>query len=88
MRRLKFTAAVLAALFALSTATATAGAPVLPPITHHHHSTNATAVWIIFGCAGSIVLAALAANYQQHRQLTAAEAGTCGLGFWFTPPPR
>jgi hypothetical protein len=45
-------------------------------------------VWIIFGCAGSIVLAALAANYQQHRQLTAAEAGTCGLGFWFTPPPR
>jgi len=30
--------------------------------------------------------AAFIANIQRKRQLTPAEAGTCGLLFWFVPP--
>ena len=43
-------------------------------------------VWGIFGCTGGIVFTAMAANWQQHRQLTWNEAATCGLVYWFTPP--
>jgi hypothetical protein len=39
---------------------------------------------VIFGCAGGIILAALDANARQHRQLTAYEAATCGVAYWFT----
>jgi hypothetical protein len=35
--------------------------------------------WVVIGCAGSIVLSALVANYRDNRQLTTAEAWTCGL---------
>ena len=45
-------------------------------------------VWGIFGCSSGIILAAMAANWQQNRQLTANEAATCGILFWFTPPNR
>jgi len=44
------------------------------------------AVWGIFGCTGGIIVTAMAANWQQNRQLTLAEAATCGLLFWSTPP--
>jgi hypothetical protein len=77
-RRIAVTAA---ALLALSTITAGAG-PLAPPA-HHHGHTNATAVWIIFGCAGSIIFAAWAKNVRLHRELTQQEAMTCGLGYWF-----
>lgn len=44
------------------------------------------ALWVIFGCTGSLVVAALAANYVQRRPLTGYEAATCGIAFWLTPP--
>jgi hypothetical protein len=42
----------------------------------------------IMGCAGGIILAALAANARDHRELTAQEAWTCGIMFWFSQPGR
>jgi len=42
--------------------------------------------WLIIGCAGGIILAALAANARDHRELTAPEAWSCGMLFWFSPP--
>jgi predicted membrane protein len=42
----------------------------------------------IFACAGGIILAAFAANYRDNRELTAAEAWSCGLLFWLSPPKR
>lgn len=47
------------------------------------------AIWAIFGCTTGVVSAAVVANYLQHRQLTAYEAGTCGAAFWLSlPKPR
>ena len=42
--------------------------------------------WVVIGCAGSIVLSALAANFWNNRQLTTAEAWTCGLLYWVPMP--
>jgi len=39
--------------------------------------------WPIFLCAGGIVSAALIANFQQNRELTAVEAMTCGTWFYY-----
>jgi hypothetical protein len=49
----------------------------------HNHT---GVVWTIIGCAGGVVLAALAANARDHRELTANEAASCGLLFLFSPP--
>jgi hypothetical protein len=45
-------------------------------------------MWGVFGCSGGIIFSAMAANWQQNRQLTASEAATCGILFWFNPPKR
>lgn len=55
-------------------------------VTNHGGHSNATVVWTIIGCAGGVVFAALAANYRDGRELTANEAGSCGLLFLFSPP--
>lgn len=41
--------------------------------------------WVVIGCAGSIVVSALAANFWQNRELTTPEAWTCGLLYWWNP---
>jgi hypothetical protein len=53
---------------------------------HHHGGGNAAVVWSVIGCAGGVVLAALAANARDHRELTADEAWSCGLLFLFSQP--
>lgn len=85
MKRSRIIAAIAAGLLAFSSMTATAGNPV-PLSTPHSHTP--AGIWVIFGCAGGVVLAALAANYSQQRQLTWNEAASCGLLFWFQPPRR
>ena len=47
---------------------------------------SGAAVWIIMGCAGGIILAALAANYRDGRELTPPEAWSCGLLFLASQP--
>ncbi len=59
------------------------------PVHHHHHfggSSNHWPVWVIMGCATGVVVAAVAVNASQNRQLTAGEAWTCGLGALFAQP--
>lgn len=83
MRSSRLVAIAASVSLALSTVTANAGFPPPPPSTHGGF--NATPFWIIFGCAGSVVLAALAKNASQHQPLTQQEAMTCGLAYWFNP---
>jgi hypothetical protein len=74
------------ALLALSTITTSAGPAAT--VRHGGHA-NATAVWIIFGCAGSIIFTAYAKHVMLQRELTALEAQTCGFAYWFRiQPPR
>ena len=47
---------------------------------------SGAAAWIIIGCAGGVILAALAANYRDGRELTAAEAWSCGALFLASQP--
>ncbi len=44
--------------------------------------------WPIFACAGGIITSALVANYRDNRELTAPEAWTCGVAFWFAQPGK
>jgi hypothetical protein len=81
MRASGFIAVAASAFLALSTVTTKAEMTVINTPRQHF---NATAVWIIFGCAGSIIFAAWAKNARQHRELTPIEAQTCGLAYWFT----
>jgi hypothetical protein len=79
-------------VIAIATATAltfssTASFGIVPPVGPAPvYRSNPIVSWSIFGCAGGIVAAALAANYVQNRPLTWNEAATCGALFWFTPP--
>jgi hypothetical protein len=70
----------------LPTDTAFAGGPIraVPCPTGHAHTP--VWPWVVIGCAGSIVLSALAANFWNNRQLTTAEAWTCGLLYWIPMP--
>ncbi len=82
MKASRLVSLAASALLAVSTVTADAGMARVPPHTSSGHGT-ATGVWIIFGCAGSIILAAWVKNVRQHRELTQQEAMTCGLLYWF-----
>ena len=70
----------------LATDTAFAGeairTPPCPPAGHH----TPVWPWVIIGCAGSIVLSAFVAGFRDHRELTTAEAWTCGLLYWIPMP--
>lgn len=50
------------------------------------HSHTPAWPWVVIGCAGSIVLSALVANFRDNRQLTTPEAWTCGLLYWLPMP--
>ena len=85
MKKSKILVAALAVSLAFSSSVAYAGAPT-PGFKFGVGPTGW--VWGIFGCSSGIILAAMVANFQQNRQLTAQEAWTCGLLFWFNPPKR
>jgi hypothetical protein len=85
MRKSKLIAVIAAGLLALSSLSAPqsfAGSITPPPAGHSHIPAG---IWVIFGCAGDIILAAWVAHQVYHRELTQAEALTCGLGFWLNP---
>jgi hypothetical protein len=84
MNNAKFAAIALAAAIALSPAESLAGlvgngGPPLVP----GHTFSGTTPWWIFVCPSAIITAAVVKNARRHRQLTAQEAWTCGLlYFW------
>lgn len=87
MLKSKLAAAVLAAMLVFTPVSVSAGVTPTPPASSS--SSAPVAVWLIFGCASGIILAAAVANAQSNRPLTAAEATTCGLLFWLNQPrPR
>src|ERR1700690_3861462 len=84
-------AAIVAALFFGSpNAFAQFKPPPPPSVVGVGSSTNLTVPWIIGGCAASILVSASVANWQDKRELTAPEAWTCGILYWFEPrtPPK
>jgi len=87
MKTNKLIAAAVAASLAVAAPTAAFSAVVAPaPVVTH--SSTPFVPWAVFGCAGGIILAALAANYRDNRQLTTQEAWTCGLFFLFSQPKK
>ena len=87
MRKSRTLTVTLMVIMALSSSNSFGSLAVPTPVVHN--SSAPVVPYVIFGCAGSIIFAAFIANFQQKRQLTANEAATCGLLFWFTPPrPR
>jgi hypothetical protein len=83
----KLIAVALAGSLAIGSFSTSALAGVAAPVPGTHFGNGASYVpWLIIGCAGGIILAALAANARDHRELTAPEAWSCGLLFWFSPP--
>ena len=90
MKTNKLIAATLAASMALAALSpANAAAVTRVPVGPTFGNGGTVALWSIFGCAGGIIISALAANYRDNRELTAPEAWSCGLLFWFSQPrPR
>lgn len=88
MKLKKLTAAALAAAMLISVpATSHAGYWCYKPVTGGGGGGGAaSAPWFIIGCASGVVLAALAANYRYGRELTAAEAWSCGALFLVSRP--
>jgi hypothetical protein len=89
MKTKKLIAATLAAAMATATLSTTSQAAiVLPPPPGHVIGGGTSAPWMIFACAGGIITSALVANYRDNRELTAPEAWTCGIAFWFAEPRK
>jgi hypothetical protein len=88
MTKLKIVAALLVA------ALVTAGAPNSASAYYHKkvvvvpgkHFGAGGGPWPIFICTGGVIFSALAANATQNRELTALEAWSCGLLYWFNQP--
>jgi hypothetical protein len=84
MRKSKLVAAALAVALAFSSVTSSVAAQVVTPPAP---ASSPGVVWGVFGCATSIILAALVAGQRNKRELTTPEALTCGLLFWASPSP-
>lgn len=86
MKTKKLIAATLAASMAVAAVpTASFAAVALVP---GQTFGGASFPWPIFACAGGIITSALVANYRDNRELTAPEAWTCGVAFWFAQPGK
>jgi hypothetical protein len=86
MQKRRWIAAVLAAAMLVGSVQTSDAAYVKRFVPGGGGMSGAVGVWIIMGCAGGIILAALAANYRDGRELTAPEAWSCGLLFWASAP--
>jgi hypothetical protein len=81
---------LIAATLAASVAVAALPTPSFAAIAVHPVPGfgGATFPWPIFACAGGIITAALVANARDNRELTAPEAWSCGVLFWFAQPHK
>lgn len=70
---------MLAGAFAFSSLPAFAQAP--PPSSHN--SSHTWVPWVIIGCAGGVVSAAMVKNWKRQKELNNQEAWTCGLLYWW-----
>ena len=87
MKTKKLIAATLAASMAVAAIpTASFAIPANVVVVPGHAIGGASFPWPIFACAGGIITSAIVANYRDNRELTAPEAWTCGVLFWFSQP--
>ena len=86
MKTKKLIAATLAASMAVAAVPTASFAKAIPAPVPGHVFGGASFPWPIFACAGGIIMAALVANARDNRELTAPEAWTCGIAFWFAQP--
>ena len=89
MSRKKLIAATIAASLALGSTAPTSALAAPAPIPVPGPTFGHGPTWVpfaIMGCAGGIILAAMAATARDNRELTAPEAWSCGLLFWSSPP--
>jgi hypothetical protein len=87
MKNRTLISAAVAAAMLVSTVSSSYAVYYCPPakvFTPGHSGSSAP--WFVIGCAGGIVLAALAANARDGRELTAEEAWTCGALFLASKP--
>lgn len=85
MKNRKLISVAVAAAMLVASTTGSFARYYCPPVVSHGHHGSA-APWIVIGCAGGIILAAFAANARDDRELTAAEAWSCGTLFLFSRP--
>ena len=88
MKTKKLIAAALAASMAVAMIPTASHAVAVVPVKGPVFGTSGFAPWPIFLCAGGIITAAIIANARLNRELTAPEAWSCGLAFWFAPQRR
>ncbi len=80
MKALKM--ALAASLVAGTVAVSTAPAHAVRVVTPAGGISTGTAWWIM-ACPGGIITAAMVKNWKRHKELTAPEAWTCGLQYWW-----
>jgi hypothetical protein len=88
MKCLRSIALALAVCLAATSSVQSGGVVVIPPAKHHHGGGSGAspwAVWLIMGCASSIIFAAMVAYRTQGRELSSHEAVTCGFAYWLRP---
>jgi hypothetical protein len=92
MRKIQMSKKLIAAALAVSlaaSAVSPAGAAAVAPVAHPVVSGGVHTPWlpfVVMGCATGIILAAMAANSRDNRELLAPEAWTCGLLFLSSQP--
>ena len=86
MKTKKLIAATLAASMAVA-AVPTAAFATVAPVPGPTFG-GASFPWPIFACAGGIITSAIVANARDNRELTAPEAWSCGVLFWFAQPKK
>jgi hypothetical protein len=80
--KLMMAASLLAGTLAISSAPANASI-ISPPVHHHGVGANTGYAYWILACPAGIITAAMAKNWKRHKELTAPEAWTCGLQYWW-----
>jgi hypothetical protein len=85
MRRATLLATALIAVHLFLQTNARAAEVVSSPVPPPVHGTTVVP-WLIMACPASIILSGIVANFWENRQLTFAEAWTCGLLYWIPRP--
>jgi hypothetical protein len=86
MKLVRILAIVLAC--GLGASSVKAGSAAVHPGSSGGSSVTPIAVWLVMGCATSIIFAAFLASRTQNRELSGREATTCGFAYWLNPQGR
>jgi hypothetical protein len=85
MKTLKMALAgsLIAGALALGAAPASAAVAFCGPRVPCTGGISSSTAWWIMACPAGVVTAAMAKNWRRHKELTAPEAWTCGLQYWW-----